>query len=222
MNFQPDAARSAADRFVRLHPQHPNVDYAYYLKGLAAFERDQGAFSRFLTTELAARDIGAARDSFVDFSQLVARYPASPYAPDERQRMLYLRNLLARSEILIGRYYMSREAYVAAVNRGRNVVENYSTTPYVADGLSLMIQGYLRLNLPEPANDSLRVLVANYPDYEALNERGEFVIEGSTRNRDRSWINIATFGLIDDPEVPPPLQMQAPAEPAARPEDGSE
>jgi len=210
MAFRPDAARSAADRFIRLHPQHPNVDYAFYLKGLAAFEQDRGFFDRFVPTDVAARDIGAARESFADFSQLLARYPNSDYAPDARQRMIYLRNLLARSEILIGEYYLSREAYVAAVNRGRNVVENFSTTPAVPDGLALMIEGYLKLNMPEPANDALRVLLANYPDYEAIDARGNFVISPVVRNRDRSWINVLTLGLLDRPDAPPTLEVRVP------------
>lgn len=212
MAFQPDAARSAADRFIRLHPQHANVDYAYYLKGLAAYEQDRGFFDRFVPTDLAARDIGAARESFSDFGQLLARYPASDYAPDARQRMIYLRNLLARSEIMVGRYYLSREAYVAAVNRGRNVVENFPHTPSVADGLALMIEGYLKLNLPEPANDSLRVLLASYPNHPALDEDGNFVISPEVRNRDRSWINILTLGTLDRPDTPPILEVRIPEE----------
>jgi outer membrane protein assembly factor BamD len=210
MSFQPDAARSAADRFIRLHPQHPNVDYAYYLKGLAAYEKDQSFLDRFLNTDLAARDIGAARDSFADFSQLLARFPGSEYAPDARQRMIYLRNLLARSEIAVGRYYLSREAYVAAVNRGRYVVENFPTTPAVPDGLAVMIEGYLKLNLPEPANDALRVLITNYPNYAALDDDYNLVISQEVRNRDRSWVNIATFGLVDDPDVPETLEAKLP------------
>lgn len=212
MSFQPEAARSAADRFIRLHPQHPNVDYAFYLKGLAAYEQDRSFLDRFFPTDQASRDIGAARDSFADFSQLLARYPDSEYAPDARQRMIHLRNLLARSEILVGRFYLSREAYVAAVNRGRSVVEEYPTTPSVPEGLALMIEGYLKLNLPEPANDALRVLALNYPDYPGLDAEGRFVISPTLRNRDRSWVNLATFGLLDDPETPPTLEMRVPTE----------
>lgn len=210
MGFQPDAARSAADRFIRLHPQHPNVDYAYYLKGLAAYEKDESFFDRFVATDRSARDIGAARDSFADFSQLLARYPASEYAPDARQRMIYLRNLLAGSEINVGRYYLSREAYVAAVNRGRNVVESFPSTPYVPDGLALMIEGYLKLNLPERANDALRVLIQNYPNYPGLDENYNLAISQEVRNRDRSWINLVTLGTLDKPDIPETLQVEVP------------
>lgn len=207
MNFKPDLARSSADRFIRLHPQHPNVDYAFYLKGLAAFEKDQSFIDRFFPTETASRDVGSARESFADFGQLLARFPGSEYAPDARQRMVYLRNLLARSEILSGRFYLERDAYVAAVNRGRNVVENFPSTPSVADGLALMIEGYLKLNLPEPANDALAVLAANYPDYPNLDENGHYVVSQTLRNRDRSFLNIATFGLLDDPEAVAPIEL---------------
>jgi outer membrane protein assembly factor BamD len=210
MGFQPDAARSAADRFIRLHPQHPNVDYAYYLKGLAAFEQDLSFLDRFIDTDAATRDIGAARDSFADFSQLLARYPGSEYAPDARQRMVHLRNLLARAEIHAGRYYLSREAYVAAINRGRYVVENFPSTPSVPDGLSLMVEGYIKLNLPEPANDSLRVLITNYPNHASLDDEYNFVISDEVRNRDRSWVNIASFGLVDDPDTPGTLSVEVP------------
>jgi len=207
MNFKPDLARSSADRFIRLHPQHPNVDYAFYLKGLAAFEKDQSFIDRFFPTETASRDVGSARDSFADFGQLLARYPSSEYAPDARQRMVYLRNLLARSEILSGRFYLERDAYVAAVNRGRNVVENFPSTPSVPDGLALMIEGYLKLNLPEPANDALKVLAENYPTYPNFDENGRYVISQALRNRDRSFLNIATFGLLDDPESLEPIEL---------------
>jgi outer membrane protein assembly factor BamD len=151
--------------------------------------------------------VGSARESFADFGQLLARFPGSEYAPDARQRMVYLRNLLARSEILSGRFYLERDAYVAAVNRGRNVVENFPSTPSVADGLALMIEGYLKLNLPEPANDALAVLAANYPDYPNLDENGHYVVSQTLRNRDRSFLNIATFGLLDDPEAVAPIEL---------------
>ncbi len=124
--------------------------------------------------------------------------------------MLYLRNLLARSEINVGRFYLRREAFVAAANRGRYVVENYPRTPSVPDGLALMIEAYLKLNLSEPANDALRVLVSNYPDYPALDADGDFVISQTLRNRDRSWVNIATFGLLDRPDIPESIEVSVP------------
>ncbi|PZQ38572.1 MAG: outer membrane protein assembly factor BamD, partial [Ectopseudomonas oleovorans] len=135
-NAEPEAAKSSAERFIRLHPQHANVDYAYYLKGLASFDQDRGLLARFLPLDMTKRDPGAARDSYNEFAQLTSRYPTSRYAPDAKQRMIYLRNLLAAYEVHVGHYYLTRQAYVAAANRGRYVVENFQETPSVGDGLA--------------------------------------------------------------------------------------
>lgn len=111
--------------------QHPSVDYAYYLKGLASFDQDRGILARFLPLDMTKRDPGAARDSFNEFAQLTTRFPNSRYAPDAKARMVYLRNLLAANEIHVADYYLRRQAYVAAANRGRYVVENFQGTPTV-------------------------------------------------------------------------------------------
>ncbi|MGV2836808.1 outer membrane protein assembly factor BamD, partial [Pseudomonas shirazensis] len=150
-NTEPEAAKSAAERFIRLHPQHPNVDYAYYLKGLTSFDQDRGLLARFLPLDMTKRDPGAARDSYNEFAQLTSRFPNSRYAPDAKQRMIYLRNLLAAYEIHVADYYMSRQAYVAAANRGRYVVENFQETPSVGDGLAVMVEAYQHLHLDELA-----------------------------------------------------------------------
>ena len=218
MAFEHDQARAAADRFIRLHPQHRNVDYAYYMKGLAAFEQDRGFFDNFMATDPSKRDPGAARSSFTDFGLLVSRYPNSEHANDARQRMVYLRNLLARAEIHVARYYMRREAYVAAANRARYVTENFPQTPAVPDALALMIEACMRLGLDPVAEDSLRVLVHNFPSYPSLDEQGTFVVNDAIRNRDRSWLNVVSFGLIDRPDKLPPLLLTHPgASEAPRP-----
>jgi outer membrane protein assembly factor BamD len=167
-NQEPDAAKSSADRFIRLHPQHPNVDYAYYMRGITSFTRDRGIFERFLPLDMTRRDPGAARDSFNEFAQLVSRYPESRYAPDARLRMIYLRNLLAAYDVNVGHYYLKRQAHLAAANRGRYVVENFQQTPSVADGLALMVEAYQRMAMPELADTSLAVLRANYPEHPSL------------------------------------------------------
>ena len=201
-NYEHEAAIEAADRFLRLHPQHPNVDYAYYMKGLAAYTAEQGLFDRWLPRDGTRRDTGFAQEAFAEFAQLLARFPDSPYAPDARARMVHLRNLMARSEINIANYYFRRGAYIAAVNRGSYVVENFPTTPAVADGLAVMVQGYLLLDLEELAQDSLDVLVLNYPDHPSLDEDGNFLSSYRAEGIDRSWINQATFGLFDQPRPP--------------------
>ncbi|AHL76854.1 DNA transporter [Stutzerimonas stutzeri] len=194
-NTEPEAARSSAERFIRLHPQHPSVDYAYYLKGLASFDQDRGLLARFLPLDMTKRDPGAARDSFNEFAQLTTRFPNSRYAPDAKARMVYLRNLLAANEIHVADYYLRRQAYVAAANRGRYIVENFQGTPAVGDGLAVMTEAYQRLGLDELANTSLETLKLNYPDHPSL-EDGEFVPRQQEADN-RSWLSRATLGLIE-------------------------
>ena len=210
MAYEPEEARTAADRFIRLHPEHPRVDYAFYLKGLAAFNKDRSVFDRFLPGSVSRRDPGAARDSFDDFSQLLRDHPDSQYAPDARQRMIFLRNLLANSEVEIAHYYIRRGALVAAANRGRYVVENFAQTPAAADGLAVMVEAYSRLGQTDLADDALRVLALNYPKYEAFDAHGDFVLKADTRNQDRSWLNLVTIGVLDKPPRGAPLRIRLP------------
>ena len=206
-NQEPEAAKAAAERFIRLHPQHPNVDYAYYLKGLASFEQDRGLLARFLPLDMTKRDPGAARDSFNEFAQLVNRYPNSRYAPDAKARMIYLRNLLAAYEVHVAHYYLKRDAYVAAANRGRYVVENFQETPAVGDGLAVMTEAYQRLGLDDLAATSLTTLKLNYPEHPSL-ESGEFVPR-EEESDGRSWLSRATLGLIETEAPLPPGQTRA-------------
>lgn len=194
-SYQPEEARAAAERFIRLHPRHPNVDYAYYLKGMASFEEDQNFLEKILPLDPSKRDPGAARESFNEFDQLIKHFPQSKYAPDARQRMIYLRNLLARNEINVARYYLEREAFIAAANRGRYVFENFQGTPSVPDGLAVMVEAYLILDMESNAKDALNVLVSNYPDHESLNKDGTFKLKKSAKRSGKLWLNILTFGL---------------------------
>ena len=170
---QAESARAAADRFIRLHPQHPNVDYAYYLRGMASFDEDQNFLAQFLPLDLSTRDPGAARESFNDFSLLISRFPNSQYAPDAQKRLIYLRNLLARAEINVARYYIYRGAYIAAANRGRYVFENYQETPSVPEALAVMVEAYQLLDMKALADEALLVLTSNYPAYSALDKNGK-------------------------------------------------
>src|SRR5512139_1394902 len=173
-NYDHEEAVAAAERFIRLHPQHPNVDYAYYMKGLSSYTESQGMLERFLPTDMTQRDPGPARQSFADFSQLLSRYPNSEYAADARARMVALRNLLARYEINVANYYFKRRAYVAALNRGRFVVENFQETPAVPDALAVMAQAYIILGMPELADNAIAALRRNYPQHPSLDEAGNF------------------------------------------------
>lgn len=197
-SYEKEAALAAAERFIRLHPQHPKVDYAYYMKGLSSFTEGQGLLERFMPTDLSKRDPGSARRSFADFSELLTRFPNSEYAPDARRRMVYLRNQLARYEIHAANYLFKRGAYLAAANRGRYVLENFQETPAVPDALAVMIQAYHLLGLDELSVQSMAVLKSNYPDYPYLNANGDFLYQENPQEIERSWLNIATAGLLGE------------------------
>lgn len=165
-----EAAIAAAERFIKLHPLHPNVDYAYYLRGLASFEPGKGLLSNVFPQDPAKVDPNHARRSFGYFKELVERFPKSRYAEDAVQRMTHLRNSLARYEILVAEYYLKRGAFEAAANRGKYVLENYSRTPSVPDALGIMVRAYRKMAMPELAKDSLRVLEQNHPNHPLLRE----------------------------------------------------
>lgn len=186
---------AASDRFIRLHPQHRNVDYAYYMRGIASFHNDSALFS-VLPTDVTKRDPGTARESFNYFAQLLSRYPDSIYALDAQKRMVYLRNMLARYEIHVANYYFKRGAYLAAANRGRYVVENFQNTPAVPDGLAVMAQAYHLMALPELSENAIKVLASNYPDHPALSSDGSFDHNFGQLEK-RSWVSYATLGLFD-------------------------
>lgn len=200
--FEHEAAVEAADRFIRLHPQHPNVDYAFYMKGLSAYTGNEDIFNRFLPNDPTKRDTSQAKEAFAEFAQLLSRYPDSPYAADARARMISLRNQLARHEINVANYYLRRGAYLAATNRGRYVVENFQRTPAVADGLAIMAQGYILLGMNDLAEDSIDALAQNFPEHPALNADGEFDTVYTLDGLQRSWINRLSFGLFDPPQPP--------------------
>jgi outer membrane protein assembly factor BamD len=195
-SVQPEAARSAADRFIRLHPAHPNVDYAYYLKGMVSYEQDKNFLSSIIPMDPSTRDPGAARESFQDFSQLISRFPNSEYAPDAQKKMKYLRNLLATAEIHVASYYIKRSAYVAAANRGRYVFENFQGSVAVPDALAIMVEAYQLLEMNDLAEQALLVLNSNYPEHKSLDDKGNFQKKKGFRAKGRGWLNVVTFGLL--------------------------
>lgn len=193
---KPDEAIATANRFIRLHPQHRNVDYAYYMLGLSSFTKDKGVFERVIPTDMTQRDPGAARESLANFTQLLSRFPDSPYAADAKKRMLFLRNLLARYEIHVANYYFKRGAYVAAVSRGRFVLENYPKSPAIPDSLAVMVQGYHLLGMQDRAEEFLAVLRTNYPNFPALNKNGEFDYDYAYQDNSSNWLGKITLGLF--------------------------
>ena len=162
---QAEAALSTADRFIRTYPSHPNVDYAYYIRGLTNYEQRVGFMERMMPSRVRDRDQSAARESFRDFDELIRRFPDSRYTPDARQRMVFLRNNLSFYELDVARYYMRRKAYVASANRARYAIETYPGSPELGNALEILHVSYTEMGLPELAEDTMRVLVLNYPDH---------------------------------------------------------
>jgi outer membrane protein assembly factor BamD len=158
------SAVAATERFMKLHPNHPNVDYAYYLKGLVYFNEDLGLLGKISRQDRTERDPKAARESFDAFKELVQRFPESKYAPDALVRMKYLVNALASHEVHVARYYLKRGAYIAASNRAQYALKNYPQAPAQEEALLIMIQAYDGLGMPELRNDAERVLRKNFPD----------------------------------------------------------
>jgi outer membrane protein assembly factor BamD len=191
-----ESSIASADRFIRLHPQHPNVDYAFYVKGLSEISQTGGFFDSFLPTDSSMRDIGEARGAFTTLTELLSRFPESPYAADARKRLVSLRNRLARAEIHVANYYFTRGAYLAAANRGRFVVENFQQSPAVPDGLAVMAQAYYLLEMKELADNSVEVLLANYPEHPSLDSNGQFDFERRLLAEQDSWLDKLSFGVL--------------------------
>jgi outer membrane protein assembly factor BamD len=158
-------ALSAIDKFVKLHPNHPDIDYAIYLKGLVNFKEDLGPLTRLwlVKQDLADRDPKAARESFEAFKELATRFPNSRYAEDSRERMAYLAEALARHEVHVAQYYLSRGAYLAAANRAQDAITRFPNSPTHRDALEVMVEAYDRMGTKELRDDARRVLAKNYP-----------------------------------------------------------
>lgn len=158
------SALAACDRFIKLHPTHPAIDYVYYLKGLINFNEDLGLAGLLSSQDPAERDPKAARDSFDAFKELVTRFPESKYAPDAELRMKYLINALASLEVHVARYYIKRGAWVAAANRAQYAIKTYPQAPAIEEALYIMVVAYDKLGLTDLRDDADRVLRKSFPD----------------------------------------------------------
>lgn len=165
-NGDADQALAACDRFIKLHPNHPNVDYLYYLKGLIDFNGDLGFMGYLNTQDQSERDPKSARESFETFKELARRFPESKYTPDALQRMNYLVNALSAHEVHVARYYYKRGAYLAAANRSQYAVEHYPNTPAQEEALYILMLAYDKLGMSDLKADAERVLRLNYPNSE--------------------------------------------------------
>ena len=179
---EPAQAITAAERFIKLHPNHPSVDYAYYLKGLANFNDDLGWLGYVSGQDMTERDPKAAREAFDAFKDLVTRFPESKYAPDSIARMNYLVNALASHEVHVARYYMKRGAFVAAANRAQFSLKTYPQAPANEEGLVILVKAYDALGMKDLRDDAERVLMKNFPKSKYL--------KGDPRRPGTSWWQI--------------------------------
>lgn len=195
MNSQFEASQSAAERFINLHPRHTHSGYAYYMKGLASFTDDSGLFSRYFQSDLAKREVVMAQQSFDELSDFISRYPDSKYVPHAKQRMIYLRNLLAQHEVYVADFYMKRGAYLAAIGRAKYVIEHLPNTPQTPYALSILVEAYGLMEYEELRKINLEILNSNYPNFNI--QENESVTE-------RSWTNILTLGLLGNENIKRP------------------
>lgn len=173
-------ALAALDRFMKLHPASPAIDYALYLKAIVNFNDDLGLFSVITRQDLSERDQKAAKESFESFKELVTRFPNSRYTPDARQRMTYIANSLAQYEVHVARYYYSRAAYVAAINRAQIALTDYRDVPALEEALFIVVKSYDALGMTQLRDDAKRVLDKTYP-------QSEFTANGFKSKTDRWW-----------------------------------
>jgi outer membrane protein assembly factor BamD len=173
----------AVDRFIKLHQGSPNLDYAFYLKGLITFNDDLGFLGKFTGQDLSERDPKAAREAFEAFKVVVDRFPNSKYAPDALDRMRYIVNSLAEADVIVARYYFQRGAYLAAANRAQLVLKDYDRAPAVEEALYILIKSYERLGMTDLSTDAIRVFKLNFPDSQML-------ATGQRAKKERSWWQI--------------------------------
>jgi len=163
-------ALAAVERFIKLHPNHANVDYMYYLRGLINFNDQIGFLNFIYEQDPTERDPKATREAFAAFKALVDKFPDSQYTPDAIDRMKYLINAMASYEVHVARYYYRRGAYLAAVNRAMGVISDYRDSPSIEEALFIMIRGYEKMGNVQLHDDALRVFKKNYPNSKFLDE----------------------------------------------------
>ncbi|HAT39941.1 outer membrane protein assembly factor BamD [Polynucleobacter necessarius] len=170
----------AIDRCIKLHQGSPNLDYAYYLKGLITFNDDLGWLGKFTGQDLSERDPKAAKEAFESFKVVVERFPNSKYAPDSLDRMRYIVNSLAEADVIVARYYYQRGAYLAAANRAQLVIRDYDRAPAVEEALYILTKSYEKLGMTQFSNDAARVFKLNFPE-------SEMMLTGQRVKKERRW-----------------------------------
>ena len=177
---EPAQAIATLERFIRLHPASPALDYAIYLKGIINFNDDLGMFSSITRQNMSERDQKAAKESFEAFKELITRFPDSRYAPDARDRMNYIVGSLAMYEVHVARYYYKRGAYLAAINRAQLAVADYRDVPAIEEALFIIYKSYDALGMEQLRDDAKRVLEKSFP-------QSDYLLKGGKANTDPWW-----------------------------------
>ena len=169
-------ATANIDKFIRLNPTHPDLDYLYYMRGLVSLSADEQIFQNLYGVDRSDRDQSHSQKAFKAFNKIITDYPQSQYAKDAHQRMIFLKGRLARYEISIAEWYLKRDAYVAAINRAKIVLNNYPDTQSVEQALHIMILAYRELDLETPEKNAMAVLKLNYPNSGEVKREDKWVI----------------------------------------------
>ena len=161
MNGEDEASHEAAEKFIRLNPRHPNIDYAYFMRGIASYTRDKGMFARMFNSDLSNRDVSGAKQAFGELSEFLTRFPQSQYAPYASQRLIFLRSLIAKNELVAAEYYLKRKAYVAALRRAKYVIEHIPNSSETMRALKITRECYEALGYFELMEDIEIVIKEN-------------------------------------------------------------
>lgn len=191
------SAHSTAERFIKNHPDHDAIDYAYYMRALSTYVGSQSLIQRYLDTDPSKTDSKELQKAFREMGDFLHRYPTSDYAPDAKARMIYLRNTIARHELQVARYYLKRKAPLSALRRSQAVVEHYPSSTSVEEALAISIQSYNDLKLGNLALLNLSVLQKTYPDSSHIDAQGNFIPLPLPSDADPSVWHWISFGLID-------------------------
>ena len=175
MSSEQEAAHAAAEKFIRLHPRHPNIDYAYFMKGLSSYTRDAGLLVRVTNTDLSSRDVSGAKLAFSELTEFLTRFPDSQYAAYAKQRLIYLRNLVASNELAAADYYVTRKAYVAAIRRASYVLENIPNSNQNHRALQILKTSYEELGYTDLVEDTEKLIALNPPPPNSGNSNESFL-----------------------------------------------
>ncbi len=191
------AAHAHVERFIKNYPDHSSLDYAYYMRGLTTYKSTESFLGRYLPLDPSERDVSELTTAFHEFSALLTRFPNSKYAPDAKDRMVYLRNVIAKHVLQVAQFYFKRKAPLAALGRGETVLENYPSSDSVEDALAVIIQAYIDLNQFDLAQKNIEVLQASYANSKHLDQNNKFISPRLPKDADPDFFYWVTLGAID-------------------------